>query len=54
METIRGRAWRFGDNVDTDQMAPFSTFMASWEETRPQIFPARPGFSTAFQRGDII
>jgi len=54
MEPIRARAWRFADNVDTDQMAPFNTFMASWEDTRPQMFPGRPGFAKAFERGDVI
>jgi 3-isopropylmalate/(R)-2-methylmalate dehydratase large subunit len=53
-EIIRAGAWRFGDNVDTDQMAPFNTFMASWEKTRPALFPARPGFAMAFETGGVI
>ena len=54
LDIIRGPAWRFGANVDTDQMAPFHTFMAKWEQTRPALFPAYPGFSMSFEPGGVI
>ncbi len=54
LANIAGRAWMFGDNLDTDQMAPFVTFTASWEETRPQMFPGRPDFTRDFATGDIL
>jgi 3-isopropylmalate/(R)-2-methylmalate dehydratase large subunit len=51
---VRGRVWRFGDNIDTDVMAPFATFIADWETTRPALFPNRPGFSHQVEPGDVI
>lgn len=53
---IMGRVWRFGDNVDTDQIIPAeylvsadNRFLAAhaFEKTRPE-------FTKAVKRGDII
>jgi 3-isopropylmalate/(R)-2-methylmalate dehydratase small subunit len=55
METvIRGRVWKFGHNVDTDVMAPWSSLAQPWEERRRLIFPIRPEFVEQVQAGDII
>ena len=51
--SIRGRVWKFGDNVDTDQMAPYP-FGRDWEEIRGEIFPAHRDIVEAFEPGDII
>lgn len=55
METvIRGRVWKFGDNVDTDVMAPWSSLGQPWEECRKVILHIRPGFVEQVRAGDII
>jgi 3-isopropylmalate dehydratase small subunit len=55
METvIRGRVWKFGHNVDTDVMAPWSSLGQPWEERRKLILHIRPGFVEQVRSGDII
>lgn len=51
---IRGRVWVFGDNVDTDVMAPWGVIGRPFEERRPRLFPNRPGFVDQVQPGDVI
>ena len=53
MQPIQGRVRKLGDNVDTDQIAPYP-FPESWQETRAQMFPASPGFAAQFSKGDIL
>jgi 3-isopropylmalate/(R)-2-methylmalate dehydratase small subunit len=55
METIvRGRVWKFDDNVDTDVMAPWTSLGQPWEERRKVILHIRPEFVEQVQPGDII
>ena len=55
MEMVRrGRVWKFGDNVDTDVMAPWNTLSLPFEERRSTILLNRPGFVEQVQPGDII
>ena len=51
---IRGRAWKFGDNIDTDVMAPWNTLSLPWEERRKTVLHIRPEFIERVQPGDII
>lgn len=51
---IRGRVWKFGDNVDTDVMAPWSTLSLPFEERRSSILQTRPEFVQQVQPGDVI
>ena len=44
----------FGDNVDTDVMAPWNAMSLPWEERRAQILPDRPEFVEHVQPGDLI
>lgn len=53
-DTIKGRVWKFGDNIDTDLLAPMATLQQSWEERKDQLLPNRPGFVNEVQSGDII
>jgi 3-isopropylmalate/(R)-2-methylmalate dehydratase small subunit len=46
--------WKFGDDVDTDVMAPWHTISASWEERRAAMLHIRPGFVDQVEPGDII
>ena len=42
IEQIMGRVWKFGDNVDTDVMAPWGTISEPWEERRASVLHTRP------------
>ncbi len=50
----RGKVWVFGDDVDTDQMAPFATLTSGWDEIKKAMFPERRDFVDSVQPGDII
>jgi 3-isopropylmalate/(R)-2-methylmalate dehydratase small subunit len=55
METIvRGRVWKFDDNVDTDVMAPWTSLGQPWEERRKVTLHIRPEFVREVKPGDII
>ena len=51
---IRGRVWKFGDNVDTDVMAPWNTLSMPWEERRRTVLQIRPEFVEQVRPGDVI
>jgi len=53
---IRGRVWRFPDNVDTDQIIPAEYLTTSKpEELAKHVFEkVRPEFAKNVQNGDII
>jgi 3-isopropylmalate/(R)-2-methylmalate dehydratase small subunit len=56
MEILKGRVWRFGDHVDTDQIIPAER-LVSENENRLGEFAfekTRPGLALSFQKGDII
>ncbi len=55
MKTISGRAWVFGDDINTDVMAPGLYFKAPMEEMARHCLEAvDPRFATAVRPGDII
>jgi 3-isopropylmalate/(R)-2-methylmalate dehydratase small subunit len=57
---LRGRAWRFGDNVDTDQVIPARYAIHSLDEEKlgehaMEGVPGKgPGFAQRVAAGDII
>ncbi len=51
---IRGRVWKFGDNVDTDVMAPWNSLSLPWEERRKVILHVRSDFAQEAKPGDVI
>jgi 3-isopropylmalate/(R)-2-methylmalate dehydratase small subunit len=53
-QLIRGRVWRFGDNVNTDVMAPWDTISQPWEEARRRVLHIRPEFAEQVQQGDVV
>jgi 3-isopropylmalate/(R)-2-methylmalate dehydratase small subunit len=55
-ETPRGRVWRFGDNVDTDQIIPaeYLVTMDSSELAKHAFSKVRPGMSEKIMQGDVI
>ena len=54
LATIRGRVWKFGDDIDTDSMAPFHALTQPPEVRKRTMFPARPEFAQQVQAGEII
>ena len=54
--TIRGRTWRYGDNVDTDVIIPARYLNVSTAEELAQhcMEDMDPGFAGAVQPGDVI
>ena len=54
LPVLRGRAWVFGDDVDTDVMAPWSVIARPFEERRAHVLHTRPGFAEAVRPGDLI
>jgi 3-isopropylmalate/(R)-2-methylmalate dehydratase small subunit len=52
---IEGRAWLFGDSVDTDNMYPgFAMRMPVEEAAKHVFYDLRPGWSDAVEAGDIV
>lgn len=52
---IRGKAWKFGDDINTDIISPGEYMDASYEVIGKHAMErAYPGFADAIERGDII
>lgn len=54
IQNITGRVWVFGDNIDTDAMAPGASLMLEWPERRDYMFPQHREFVDQMNPGDII
>ncbi|HET6949547.1 MAG TPA: hypothetical protein VFI47_04175 [Acidimicrobiales bacterium] len=55
MTTVTGRAWIFGDRMDTDLIMPMRALERPRDEQPAYVFSAnRPGWSTLVQPGDVI
>ncbi len=56
MDLIGGRAWVFGDDVDTDAIAPsrYLTLPDEHEMASHTMEPIRPGFAAQVTRGDVL
>jgi 3-isopropylmalate/(R)-2-methylmalate dehydratase small subunit len=54
-EVVEGRAWVFGDSVDTDNMYPGFAMKLSIEEAARHVFyDLRPGWVDEVQEGDVV
>lgn len=55
-KAMEGRAWRFGDDVDTDQIIPAERLVSSnLDHLNEFIFEkVRPGFASMVGEGDIL
>lgn len=52
---IRGRVWKFGDNINTDLMMPNVAYEHPPQEQPKFVFSAnRPGWSAEVTKGDIL
>lgn len=55
LRTIRGRVWKFGDNVDTDVITPSIYVDAPMDEMKKHVLKAlNPRFPHDVQAGDVI
>ena len=55
MSTIRGRVRKFGDNIDTDTVAPGPSLQLPPEEMKKHAFaPVFPDFWKTVAEGDVI
>ena len=56
MDSIKGRVWVFGDNVDTDQIIPAERLVAAnLDHLNDYIFEkVRPGLAQQVRKGDIL
>jgi 3-isopropylmalate/(R)-2-methylmalate dehydratase small subunit len=55
MEKIKGRVRKFGDNVDTDAIAPGQTLQLPVDEMKKHAFsPLHPEFYKTVKEGDVI
>lgn len=55
-QTLTGRVWKFGDDIDTDIIIPTQHLSyASWEEVKRHMFePLRPELAQKIREGDIL
>lgn len=54
-ETVTGRVWTFGENINTDLMVPGFALRMSAEDQLKHLFAAnRPGWLNEVREGDII
>lgn len=52
---LRGRAFTFGDNLDTDSIVPGKYLKLTSEESAPHVMEGvRPGFAQLIQPGDLV
>jgi 3-isopropylmalate/(R)-2-methylmalate dehydratase small subunit len=51
---ISGRVWKFGDDINTDYMAPGFVKNQPWELVKKAILHVHPGFTAGFTPGDVI
>jgi len=51
---VRGKVWKFGDDINTDLMDPGFARSGGWEMTRKYILHIHPKFNAEVKPGDII
>lgn len=55
MNNVAGRAWKFGDNLDTDVLAPGQYMKFGIDEiARHCLESVRPEFASTVQSGDVL
>lgn len=55
MSAIEGKAWKFGDDVDTDVIVPGKYLIGDVDEVAAHVMEGtRPGFAELVAEGDII
>jgi 3-isopropylmalate/(R)-2-methylmalate dehydratase small subunit len=55
MKVFEGRAWRFGDDIDTDLIVPGRYLLYDVPEIATHVMEGtRPGFADLVRQGDVI
>jgi len=55
MDIIFGKAWVFGDDIDTDQITPGKALMMPIKDQKQYVLTAlKPNFPVEVKRGDVI
>lgn len=55
MSSVEGRAWKFGDSVDTDVIVPGKYLIRELPEIAAHVMEGiRPGFAETIEHGDIL
>jgi 3-isopropylmalate/(R)-2-methylmalate dehydratase small subunit len=55
MKNINSKAWKFGDNIDTDIIIPARYLVLPLDEMKEKTMePLRPGFAAEFIKGGIV
>ena len=55
-DTLRGKVWRFGDHVDTDQIIPAERLLSEFNDRLGEFAfeKVRPGMAAKVAKGDIL
>lgn len=51
---VKGKVWKFGDNISSDYMAPGFAFDEPWEKRKKFVLHINKAFTEGFQTGDVI
>ena len=51
---LQGKVWKFGDDINTDYMAPTFAKSLEWDQAKKSILHIHPAFTEGFQPGDAI
>ena len=54
MERVKGRVWKFGDNINTDNMSPAQYMFSVSEVSKHCLEAIRPEFCKQAASGDIV
>ena len=51
---IKGKVWKFGDDISTDYLSPGFVMDEPWEERKKKILHIHDAFARSWEPGDII
>ena len=52
--TFTGKVWKFGDDINTDYMAPSFAWQDPWEKRKKYVLHIHKTFTETFHPGDVI
>ena len=51
---LKGKVWKFGDDISTDYLSPSFGMDEPWEERKKKILHIHEAFSKGWKQGDVI
>jgi 3-isopropylmalate/(R)-2-methylmalate dehydratase small subunit len=51
---LKGKVWKFGDDISTDYLSPSFSMDEPWEERKKKILHIHEAFSKGWEPGDVI